>query len=74
MPNISAWKAYVSQVAKRYGSRLDYQIWPEPNIIQNWQGTTRQMAQLTVVASKAIHKYAGKKARSLPCRRVENAR
>jgi len=52
--SIGAWKSYVTKVAQRYGSRLDYQIWPEPNIVQNWQGTPRQMATLTMVASKAI--------------------
>ena len=33
------WRKYVTKVARRYGSRLDYQIWPEPNIVQNWTGT-----------------------------------
>lgn len=63
MPKIKAWKRYVSKVAKRYGTRIDYQIWPEPNIVQNWQGSPRQMARLTVVAAKAIEKNAGKRAR-----------
>lgn len=62
MPRISAWKRYITKVATRYGTRIDYQIWPEPNIVQNWKGTPRQMAQLTVVASKAIRKAAGSKA------------
>jgi hypothetical protein len=62
MPQINAWKTYVTKVAQRYGTRLDYQIWPEPNIVQNWKGTPAQMAQLTVVAAKAIHQYAGKRA------------
>ena len=60
MPDMSAWKSWVTQVAKRYGSRLDYQIWPEPNIIENWKGTTAQMAKLTAVASTIINKYAAK--------------
>ncbi len=62
MPTGDAWKNYVTSVAERYGTRLDYQIWPEPNIIQNWQGTPQQMATLTAVASKAITAAAGKKA------------
>ena len=53
----------MSRVADRYGTRLDYQIWPEPNIIQNWEGSPRQMAKLTMVASKAITKHAGRKAK-----------
>lgn len=63
MPKVKAWKKYVTKVASRYGTRVDYQIWPEPNIIQNWTGTPRQMARLTVVAAKAIQKAAGKKAK-----------
>lgn len=54
MPDVSAWRTYVTKLAQRYGARLDYQIWPEPNIIQNWQGSPAQMAKLTAVASKAI--------------------
>ena len=62
MPTVDAWKNYVTGFAERYGTRLDYQIWPEPNIIENWKGTPEQMATLTVVASKAITADAGKKA------------
>lgn len=58
MPSMKAWKGWVTKVAKRYGSRLDYQIWPEPNIIENWKGSPRQMAQLTVAAAKILNKYA----------------
>lgn len=60
VPDLTAWKNYVTQVAQRYGTQLDYQIWPEPNVTQNWQGTVAQMAQLTAVAATAIHQYAGK--------------
>ena len=42
----------------RYGARLDYEIWPEPNIIQNWTGTPSQMAQYVAVAATIIHKKA----------------
>lgn len=63
MPKIAAWKRYVTKVATRYGSRIDYQIWPEPNIVENWKGSPRQMAQLTAVASRAIKNAAGKKAK-----------
>jgi len=59
-PSMTAWKRYVSKVASRYGSRLDYQIWPEPNIIQNWKASPRKLAQLTAAASKAITRHARK--------------
>lgn len=60
MPNRSAWRNYVSKVVSRYGSRLDYQIWPEPNIIQNWTGTPGGMALLTKDAAALIRKKARK--------------
>jgi hypothetical protein len=63
MPDIDAWKRYVTAVAGKYGTRLDYQIWPEPNIEQNWKGSPAQMAQLTVVAAQAIEAAAGKEAK-----------
>jgi hypothetical protein len=63
MPDVKAWRTYVAKVAQRYGARLDYQIWPEPNIEQNWKGSPRQMAKLTVVAATAIQAAAGKQAK-----------
>ena len=44
MPDEAAWRAWVSAVADRYRDRLDYQVWPEPNIVSNWAGTPAQMA------------------------------
>lgn len=58
VPRTEPWRAYVRTVAARYGTRVDYQIWPEPNIVGNWAGTPKQMAKLTQVASKAIHAKA----------------
>lgn len=58
MPDLDAWRAWVSAVVERYGSRIDYQIWPEPNIVSNWEGTPEQMAQLSVVAGDLIHEQA----------------
>ena len=58
VPDMAAWKRYVRLVVERYGARLDYQIWPEPGIIQNWAGTPRQMAQITAAASRIIRAVA----------------
>jgi polysaccharide biosynthesis protein PslG len=55
MPDLNAWKAWVRAVVERYGDQLDYQIWPEPNIVGNWTGTPEQMAELTVAAGEVIH-------------------
>ncbi|MDI6910892.1 hypothetical protein [Nocardioides sp.] len=54
MPDLAAWRRYVTAVAQRYGDRIDYQVWNEPNVIQYWTGTPEQMARLTLVASAAI--------------------
>ena len=58
MPDPAAWRAWVTAVVERYGSRLDYQVWPEPNIVGNWTGTPAQMARLTAVAGEVIHDRA----------------
>jgi hypothetical protein len=55
MPAAGAWRAWVTAVVQRYGDKLDYQVWPEPNIVGNWTGTPRQMATLAVVAGRIIH-------------------
>ncbi|MFA6299377.1 MAG: hypothetical protein WC642_09425 [Nocardioides sp.] len=54
MPDRGAWRRYVTAVAERYGDRIDYQVWNEANIVGYWAGTPRQMADLTVSASRAI--------------------
>ncbi|MBB6628494.1 hypothetical protein H5V45_14310 [Nocardioides sp. KIGAM211] len=58
MPDIAAWRAWVTAVVGRYGDRLDYQVWPEPNIVSNFSGTPAQMARLTVIAGGIIHAKA----------------
>lgn len=58
MPSVSAWRRYVGAVVQRYGDRIDYQIWPEPNVAHNWSGTPAQMARLTAEASKVIKREA----------------
>lgn len=58
MPDLAAWEAWVREVAERYGDRLDYQVWPEPNIVGNWGGTPEEMAQLTAIAGRIIHETA----------------
>ncbi|MGC4110517.1 MAG: hypothetical protein QM747_08870 [Nocardioides sp.] len=58
MPKMGAWKAYVSALVNRYGTKIDYGIWPEPNITENWSGTPKQLATLVSAASKIIHAKA----------------
>jgi hypothetical protein len=58
MPPIDAWKSYVQAVVDRYGASIEYEIWPEPNIIGNWSGTPQQLASLVAAASQIIHGQA----------------
>jgi polysaccharide biosynthesis protein PslG len=58
VPDMDAWKAYVRLVATEFGSTIDYQIWPEPNVKNNFTGTPQQMAALVVAAAKIIHNAA----------------
>ena len=52
------WKNWVTAVVKRYGNSIEsYQIWNEANLTTFWQGTPKQMAQLTQEAYKIIRKY-----------------
>jgi len=57
-PAMPVWKQYVARVAGKYGARLDYEIWPEPNIIQNWTGGPKRLAQLTAAAAPIIYRPA----------------
>jgi hypothetical protein len=58
IPTMPAWRDYVTAVASEYGTRLDYQIWPEANAGNNWQGTMAQLAPFVKVASQIIHHFA----------------
>ena len=58
MPSMKEWKAWVTAVTKRYGSSIEsYQIWNEANLTTFWQGTPKQMADLTKAAYTIIRKY-----------------
>ena len=57
VPSMSTWKTWVEAVTTRYGDSIDsYQIWNEANLTTFWQGTPKQMADLTKAAAKIIRK------------------
>ncbi|MGZ4631380.1 MAG: hypothetical protein ACXV2G_01840 [Actinomycetes bacterium] len=58
MPHMNAWKRYVATVAQRYGTRVDYQVWNEPNVRGYWRGSPGQMAQLTAAARHILKTWA----------------
>lgn len=46
--DLDAWDDFVRAVAKRYQGRISsYQIWNEASLTMFWDGTPKQMAQLT---------------------------
>jgi hypothetical protein len=53
--NLDDWRAYVSAIVDRYGSRIaGYEIWNEANLATFWTGTAEQMADLTAAAHGII--------------------
>jgi len=60
VPRMSAWKAFVTavtaHVAATHAGAVDYQIWPEPNVPNNFTGTPQQMADLVAAAAGIIHR------------------
>jgi hypothetical protein len=60
VPRHDAWEAYVSAVARRYGTRVRaYGIWNEPNLDDYWAGNARDYVQVLLLpASAIIHREA----------------
>lgn len=60
VPRMRAWKAYVTDVvthvAETHPGPIDYQIWPEPNVPNNFTGTPQQLADLVAAASAIIRR------------------
>ena len=57
---LTDWDAYVRAVARRYGDRIDYQIWNEPQSSAFWNPIS-QIARLGVMTARAqtiIRRYA----------------
>jgi len=57
-PKSKDWKRWVRTVVQRYGASIDaYQIWNEANLKDFYDGTPKQMAQLTRDAYRIIKQY-----------------
>jgi polysaccharide biosynthesis protein PslG len=57
VPKMADWKRWVDIVSKRYGASIEsYQIWNEANLQTFWQGSPKQMAQLTREAYRIIRR------------------
>ena len=57
MPTETSWKSYVYAVVRHFKGRgVDYQVWNEANVAGYWQGTPKQMATLTRLASTIVNR------------------
>lgn len=54
MPEMAAWRTYVTNVVTRYRGKLDYQIWPEPSQTGNWIDSPADLALLQRAAYNII--------------------
>ncbi|MEZ5117525.1 MAG: hypothetical protein R2737_14790 [Candidatus Nanopelagicales bacterium] len=55
--NVTWWDRYVTKVVTRYKGRIQaYQVWNEASLLNFWNGTPAQMADLTARAYKIVKK------------------
>jgi hypothetical protein len=55
MPDLGAWTAYVTAVVTRYHAPdVAFQVWNEANVEGYWNGSYRQMAELTAAARTVV--------------------
>ncbi|CUR57621.1 putative glycoside hydrolase [metagenome] len=52
-PALRAYQRFVRALVKRYGDRVDYQVWNEPSVPIFFNGTPKQMARMTKVVWRA---------------------
>jgi hypothetical protein len=56
MPDLAAWTAYVKAIVTRYHAPdVAFQVWNEANVDGYWNGTYRQMAELTAAARSVVN-------------------
>lgn len=58
VPDMAAWQAYVRAVVTHFSDDLEYQIWPEPNVTNNFTGRPQDLAKLVAAASDIIKELA----------------
>lgn len=56
--NMGDFRAYVTWVTKNYGDELDaYQVWNEITTPQFYQGTAKQMAEMTSIVNDVVNQH-----------------
>ncbi|QSR32866.1 hypothetical protein CFI00_20655 [Nocardioides sp. S5] len=57
-PRLHSYGRFVRRLAARYGDRVDYQVWNEPNVPLFYTGTPAHAAKMTKIAGKSVRKFA----------------
>lgn len=57
-PRLSAYDRFVRRFVSRYGIRVDYQVWNEPNVPLFYTGTPAHMGRMTRILHNAVRDLA----------------
>jgi hypothetical protein len=57
-PDLGAYRAFVRALVGRYGNRVDYQVWNEPNVLLFYTGTKQHMAWMTRIVGETVEELA----------------
>lgn len=57
-PDLAAYRSFVEALVARYGDRVDYQVWNEPNVDQFFAGTPGHIAEMTRILARVVRSAA----------------
>ncbi len=57
-PRLAPFRRFVRALVERYGDRVDYQVWNEPNVSLFFDGTPAQMAAMTKVVGSTVRQIS----------------
>lgn len=57
-PDLNAYRQFVQALVARYGDRVDYQVWNEPNVDRFWAGSTQRVAEMTRIMARVVRQLA----------------
>lgn len=57
-PDLDGYRTFVEALVARYGDRVDYQVWNEPNVEQFFTGTPAHAAEMTRILARIVRTQA----------------
>ncbi len=57
-PSLDAYRALVRALVARYGTRVDYEVWNEANVLMFFSGTPEHMAMMTKIMGETVGELA----------------